>query len=388
MSRNTQLDSLLEEIERTPVPEIIVRQSAVFDAMRRGESEFVLFGAARMGSMCFDWLTKHGFKVICFTDNNRDLWTKHEGLDVLPPDEAIVRHGQHAAFLVTSYNTAAIRKQLADAGVRTVIPYNALFWHDTQWFRDLNIHGQHRIDAPVHLKSALPEIRRCASELHDDDSRVEMYKQLGWRWTMDNRLYACPLDIKDIYFPEFIKLSDEEVYVDCGAFTGDTIAEFVKRRPKHKAILAFEPDPRNQNCLHEWLSAHNGDALVFPYALSNVTERSKFLVRGDGTSRIAVKEDGMAIQKMRMDDLALPYQPTFIKMDIEGEEPRAIAGAAETIRKARPALAICVYHQGDHLWKIPNLIHEIVPDYATFIRRYMEECSESVCYGVPKERLA
>jgi hypothetical protein len=46
----------------------------------------------------------------------------------------------------------------------------------------------------------------------------------------------------------------------------------------------------------------------------------------------------------------------FIKMDIEGAEQRAFVGAANTIAKFRPRMALCVYHiKGDEVM-VPKLV--------------------------------
>jgi hypothetical protein len=58
-----------------------------------------------------------------------------------------------------------------------------------------------------------------------------------------------------------------------------------------------------------------------------------------------------------------------------------------TIRKARPILAVCAYHKCEHLWEIPLLIHDILPDYEISLRRYAEECWETVYYAIPPERI-
>jgi hypothetical protein len=74
-------------------------------------------------------------------------------------------------------------------------------------------------------------------------------------------------------------------------------------------------------------------------------------------------------------------------MDIEGAEPEALAGAARTMARCRPVMAVCVYHRCDHLWIIPQLLKAANPDYRIFLRRYAEDCWETVCYAVPPERL-
>jgi len=97
--------------------------------------------------------------------------------------------------------------------------------------------------------------------------------------------------------------------------------------------------------------------------------------------------DSEAIECRRLDDILDGPPPTFIKMDIEGAEPEAIRGATKTIRKARPIMAVCAYHKCDHLWTIPALLKDALPDYHIFLRRYAEECWELVYYAIPPERL-
>jgi hypothetical protein len=79
--------------------------------------------------------------------------------------------------------------------------------------------------------------------------------------------------------------------------------------------------------------------------------------------------------------------PTFIKMDIEGAEPRALAGAYRTIQEHAPFLAICVYHELEHLWQIPLAIEAIRDDYQIFLRRHAEGHWETVCYARPLQRI-
>jgi hypothetical protein len=53
----------------------------------------------------------------------------------------------------------------------------------------------------------------------------------------------------------------------------------------------------------------------------------------------------------------------FIKMDIEGSEREAVAGAAGTIRRHHPRMALCVYHLPDDAVVIPRLVTGISPQY-------------------------
>src|SRR5690606_20213474 len=53
----------------------------------------------------------------------------------------------------------------------------------------------------------------------------------------------------------------------------------------------------------------------------------------------------------------------FIKMDIEGAEMAALAGASNAIREFRPRLAISGYHKPEDLWEIPGRMRQLNPGY-------------------------
>jgi len=66
--------------------------------------------------------------------------------------------------------------------------------------------------------------------------------------------------------------------------------------------------------------------------------------------------------------------PTYIKMDIEGAEPEALAGGSELLRRINLCSRSARNHRSEHLWQIPDLIRSIAPEYHVFLRRYAEEC--------------
>ena len=53
----------------------------------------------------------------------------------------------------------------------------------------------------------------------------------------------------------------------------------------------------------------------------------------------------------------------FIKMDIEGAERNALRGAAETIKRFRPKLAIATENLLDDIYSVPAEVYAAVPDY-------------------------
>ena len=75
----------------------------------------------------------------------------------------------------------------------------------------------------------------------------------------------------------------------------------------------------------------------------------------------AVKLDDMA------DELKLG-RVDFIKMDIEGAERHALAGARRLLAVHKPRLAICIYHAPDDPQVVPRLVREANGTYETFSR--------------------
>ncbi len=103
-------------------------------------------------------------------------------------------------------------------------------------------------------------------------------------------------------------------------------------------------------------------------------EKSFSSIYGNGINSVEVdKIDN--IVKQRVD---------FIKLDIEGAEQDAIDGAEETIKKYKPILAICVYHNAEDWYKIPQKVLSIQSDYDIYLRHYMEGIFETVMYFIPK----
>lgn len=72
---------------------------------------------------------------------------------------------------------------------------------------------------------------------------------------------------------------------------------------------------------------------------------------------------------------------SFIKMDVEGSEYKAIMGSETTIKKYKPRLAISVYHADEDFIKIPALLLMLNPDYQFAYRHYTTSMEETVLYA-------
>lgn len=388
VAKDLELESILRRIGAESSESVRAREKNAFDQIAGPFKErLVLFGAGPLGKGILAGLRRAGLEPLSFADNNQKLWGKQvSGLTVLSPDDAARIYGETACFVVTIYQGSSVRHQLASIGCRHVAPFAPLLWKHADIFIP-----QCGIELPHRLIEQRDAIEKCYAALADEASKRELREQLIWRYWLDYSALSPGLDPREIYFPkDLLSPRNDEVFVDCGGFDGDTVRSFNGHwggRFQHAFI--FEPDPANRSALDSNVETMGlaPRVTIMPYAVGNMNGPVSFTCTSSAASHVTTGANGTTIECRRLDDIEWPATPTYIKMDIEGAEPEALAGASELLQRQQPVLAICTYHRSEHLWQIPNLIRSISPEYDVFLRRYAEECWEGVCYAIPKHRL-
>ena len=177
-----------------------------------------------------------------------------------------------------------------------------------------------------------------------------------------NYLFACQEDESEPY-GDFLKLGEDETYLDLGAYRGDTVLSFLKRAKGYKEIIAVEPDEKSYKKLcNAVIDIKNVRTLnAFAGEKPGVTSFNMNGSRGGG--RAGTKKE---ISVISVDSLGV--KPTFIKMDIEGAEAAAIRGARRTIAENRPKMQIAAYHRAGDLADIPKEVLSCREDYRIYLR--------------------
>jgi hypothetical protein len=103
-----------------------------------------------------------------------------------------------------------------------------------------------------------------------------------------------------------------------------------------------------------------------------------------GYERSSLGDGNISLKTEALDNILFDIKPTFIKMDIEGSKLDALKGARSVIKKNLPVLAVCLYYKQEHLWQIPIYIKSLYEDYSLFLKRYSDECWDTILYAVPK----
>lgn len=204
------------------------------------------------------------------------------------------------------------------------------------------------------------------------------------------------------FIPEVFSPDAGAVFVDGGAYDGDSAAEFVRRNGgPGQALELVEPD---EDLARRAAEAFAGMPQVHVHraalgaaagaALFSCSGGMDGALAGDaagrgpsaGSSRERAGDDeGPGVHRVEVvsvDDLA-PDGATYLKLDVEGAEEQALEGARSTIRRSHPVLAVAAYHRAADLWRVPAWIASLGTGYSVYLRHHTELPYETVAYGLP-----
>lgn len=340
----------------------------------RKHTRICLFGAGEHGKNWIRILTDCGINIDDVCDNNPALWGTEicAGVMCCSPDD-IRAFRQEAAVIIAVRNYQDILKQLQDMG-----------------FANIYIASTNTIGFSVNYALANDNIRigellcRCLEtmQLYEDELSKQICYETLYQWLVDENS-AITYCGAPYFIPELEKCR-EEVFVDVGAYTGDTLEEFLKiYQDDFAQVYAFELDHANFKVLEKKVMSLAmplaGKIQLFQKGLWHTRETLHYSSNCQ-TSQIA-KDGEWQAEVVPLDEILGGQSVSFIKMDIEGAERNALQGCRAHIAQYRPKLAISVYHSCRDFYDIPKLMKELNPDYKLILRHHSTDESDTVCYA-------
>ena len=197
-------------------------------------------------------------------------------------------------------------------------------------------------------------------------------------------------DAPQYFDNEIIRFNKDEVFVDGGAFTGDTAEEFIRQCKKHgveyRHIYSFEPDDNARQRAICNLKKYGNTDIIGKGLWSCDTNLKFYNDGGCQNSSFTYGIRTISVPVTSIDylfaDKSVDEWPTFIKMDIEGSEKEALIGAKNVIGRKHPKLAICVYHKQEDIYELPKLIYAIDPSYKFTLRQCKDGFYETLLYAI------
>jgi FkbM family methyltransferase len=222
---------------------------------------------------------------------------------------------------------------------------------------------------------------------HDTDAEMVLVKvgdHCYWYPSTASREMLVPIhgevfDPQGDHFYECrgASLCPNDVVLDAGACEGFFVRYALERGAR---LLAIEPWSSMADCLERTFAREiaNGRVEVLRTMLGADQGQSELTVDLDFPFGASAHRNA-DIQR-RVTEIvpvttidALVEQSVFgrvdfIKMDIEGAERCALAGAGATLHRFHPRLSITTYHQAEDWTQIADQIHAFVPEYRLWLK--------------------
>ncbi len=276
----------------------------------------------------------HGFKILSYS----------KAEEIFPEMIVLTAFGSSRPEVLSTFKKIASRQQL--------------------YAPDVPVYGNTLFDMEYYRKNKA-ELSRLESLLFDEPSKEALRCIVRAKLTGDiNSLFRCETNEKEP-FEGFFKLGGNEFYLDLGAYRGDTVSEFVSVTRSYGGITAVEPDLKSFKKLKEFLGTIDRAEAVNACVSDTAGER---FFRFDASRGSGVAEKGEPVKCLTVDQITEGKTCSYIKMDIEGEELRALRGAENTIKSQKPKLKIACYHRSEDMIEIPKAVLSIRPDYRVYMR--------------------
>lgn len=245
------------------------------------------------------------------------------------------------------------------------------------------------------FREMLPKYRQVYDLLTDEASRQAYTAHLSSRYKLLANRELASVYSSEQYFavPEMLTFSSEEVFVDSGAFVGDTVESYINHcQGIFSKAIAFEPGPqqfaamqkRFRRLQEEW-ALPEGRLTCVQAGVSDTASHAQ--LTGGAMSdnligtRLVGTDDENAIPIVTLDEALAGQRVDFLKADIEGYEMAMLRGAEHIIRTQKPRIAICLYHKLTDPYEIPLYLKQLVPEYQFKVRHHAMNFTECVLYA-------
>ena len=178
----------------------------------------------------------------------------------------------------------------------------------------------------------------------------------------------------------------ENVFVDVGAYVGDTVLDYVESYGKESFQKIYCYEICQENIDKMKINLKNFDNIeIKRKAVSDKKGKLKFDLDNDISSNHISLDGKIEVEGVALDE-DIKEKISMVKMDIEGSEMKALAGMKEHIKNDTPILLISVYHNNTDLVEIPKYIRSLNGNYDYYLRYYggCVYATEIVLFALPK----
>ncbi len=220
------------------------------------------------------------------------------------------------------------------------------------------------------------EILKASKLLQKDPAGYQLFQTpKGNYWIPAGNEYVLPFNLaeqsREIYGTGDHGVQPGDIVLDCGANVGVWTRSALDHGAK--LVVAFEPAPENIECYRRNYKNEIAAGRVILVPKGVWDKEDVLLLKRDARNSAA---DSFVMLKDESDGVKAPLttidrtlaelkieRVNYIKMDVEGAETRALAGARGVISKSHPRMSIAGEHSPTDSVTIPAMVKSIWPGY-------------------------
>lgn len=352
-----------------------------------------IYGTGRAGQQVWRVLTKRGLIISGYMDHRTRENYFVEDVPIFLPDSPSISARDRAVIILAIHNREVFMPALI-GWLQSLGFVSFVSMIDLYDYLDAELGSWYWLTRRTFYTDYEQEIEAADRLFADPASRDLFHAILQFRVSGDYGLLPAP-DMQRQYFPVDLPAWKNPLrLIDCGAYSGDTLASFLRAGYEFQAVAAFEPDQENFRKLSSYIFQNQvrfPNTSLFPCGVYSSTTQLIFEA-GSGEASKVSEMGATVIQCTSLDESVPTFSPDLIKMDIEGAEMEAILGAKQLIKTDQPALAISVYHTPAHIWEIPLFINQLArannTPYTYYLRAHAQNCFDTILYAIPERSTA
>jgi FkbM family methyltransferase len=384
--------SKLEEIVAALSPEKCIGN---IDALMSTLDEICIYGAGGNGQKALRYFADHGKRVVAFGDSDpQKTGTSIQGIPVVSSDD-LTAFGLPIA--IASGWAKDIARTLHDKQVARFYDFtNITYLYAKNCLS--HVVWEECFDSALLFRDA-KKIDSIFARTRDTNSIKILEGILRYRLTMNSlHLEISPYEQ---YFSPDVPPRKGMVIADCGAWEGDSTLRYAEFLDFCCTIYAFEPMSESFKKLYSLSTDEKTKRSIYAYntAIGDKIGKVNFKTFPQNSMACSVEEilypsdrigdrtidfpkkGNTTIECITIDSFFRNRQLDLLKMDIEGYELNGLYGACGIIKKHKPDMHICVYHNYFDFYEIPLFIDSIQPGYKFFFGHHNQHLHETVLYA-------
>ena len=366
----------------------LINVEKYFGEMASYES-LILFGCGQKGKQAMKILKEKGICITSACDNNASLWGKKfaDGLIVQSFEAAIKNKKNFCVVISCSINNALEINAFIKSFDEEIPVYNLSNPFKVE--NDLLELDNYELQKKVYGNCDL---------LEDKESRAVYIDTINWKLTgnmFEMQKYDCGDGTFTFFDSEFVHVDKKTVYVDVGAYTGDSIASFLMfSGGKYKKIIGFEADEGNFRALNDFIKfgkiknieSYNAtlwdreeEKLLYTtssnenihYDCPNLFESADKIADKNMLASIYDKGDLKAetVHVNTLDNVLKNEIPSIIKINAMAADYNILLGGGSIIKKYKPCLIFEYGIKKEDIFRMLETIKEINFEYKFYMRR-------------------